>query len=79
MALFPAVPAKEGRCEKPASATLQVFGIVDDGDQFAEFAAGLAAGEYEVSGIARPRALPSCWRGHLAGHGGRVAAYVRQR
>ena len=47
MAVFPAVRAKEDRCENPASATLRVFGIVGYRDQLAELAAGLAAGEKE--------------------------------
>ena len=38
------MPAEQGRHETPASATFQVSGIVGDGDQFAELAAGLAAG-----------------------------------
>jgi hypothetical protein len=41
--LLPVVPAEEGRCENPASAMLQVSGIVGRGGQFAELAAGLAA------------------------------------
>jgi hypothetical protein len=45
VAVFPAVRAKEDRCENPASATLRVFGIVGYRDQLAELAAGLAAGE----------------------------------
>jgi hypothetical protein len=41
-------PAKEGRCESPASANLQVSEIFGHGDQFAELAAGLATGDEQV-------------------------------
>ena len=45
VALFPALLAKEKGCENPASANLQASGIVGRGDQFAELAAVLAAGD----------------------------------
>jgi hypothetical protein len=45
----PVTLAKEGGCENPASANLQVSGIVSRGDQFAELAAGLAGGELQGS------------------------------
>jgi hypothetical protein len=61
VALFPAVPAKDGTCENPASATLQVFGIVGYGDQLAELAAGLAGGEER--GGSRAQATRFCFWG----------------
>jgi len=61
VAVFPAVRAKEDRCENPASATLRVFGIVGYRDQLAELAAGLAAGEIQGSS-GRPMASASSLR-----------------
>ena len=64
MAVFPAVRAKEDRCENPASATLRVFGIVGYRDQLAELAAGLAC--WRITGLSPPPlpTLPSCSRGY---------------
>ena len=52
----------------PASANLQVSGIVGRGDQFAELAARLAAGEMRVSCPGPGRALLCVFDGYVALH-----------